>query len=349
MAVDSVQRGVERHRREQGEAPPLRFNTAAHSPSGSSREHLVAARRLDDPGVLLELALELARAPSRRGRRRRARGARRRRRASVSSRSPGTKPRSGSTSTMACAGSSHSASTMTPVGATGPPTQTRGAGSASQSRSGTASATGAGRRPVEHEPHRAVLGVLRDEDDGAPEVRVQEGRARDQELAAQRVHVRPAARSRAGSMPQRAASVGELRRQRPAVRARLALVVGRGALERHAAGVVADRPQLGDLLGRRARRRPAAAASSARLASIGRASGPGSWMSVGATQRTGAWARFHWQASWSSVSPWRSAIGRMRVELLAAGLDPARGPEARGGRSFGNGWPGSTSSWNSPP
>ena len=40
------------------------------------------------------------------------------------------------------------------------------------------------------------------------------------------------------------------------------------------------------------------------------------------------WARFHWHASCSSVRPWRSAIGRISLEPLAAALDPARGPEA---------------------
>ena len=54
------------------------------------------------------------------------------------------------------------------------------------------------------------------------------------------------------------------------------------------------------------------AASSARLSSTGRAPSPGSWISVGATHATGACARFHAHASCSVVSPWRSAIGRIR-------------------------------------
>ena len=42
-------------------------------------------------------------------------------------------------------------------------------------------------RPVEHEPHRALVGVLGDEHDRAPEVRVEERRRGDQELAAERL------------------------------------------------------------------------------------------------------------------------------------------------------------------
>ena len=43
---------------------PLRRSTAAHRPSASSAEDLLAPGRLDDPRLLLELALELARAPA---------------------------------------------------------------------------------------------------------------------------------------------------------------------------------------------------------------------------------------------------------------------------------------------
>ena len=70
------------------------------------------------------------------------------------------------------------------------------------------------------------------------------------------------------------------------------------------------------------------AASSSRLRSIGFASGPGSWISVGATHSTASCARFQTHASWSGVSPWRSAIGLIALEPLAAGLDPPLGPEA---------------------
>ena len=83
----------------------------------------------------------------------------------------------------------------------------------------------------------------------------------------------------------------------------------------------------------------ATAASSARLASIDFAL-PGSSISVGATTCTGPWARFQWQASCSSVSPWRSAIGRIALELRAPGLDPARRAGSRGGRSAGTRGPG---------
>ena len=45
-----------------------------------------------------------------------------------------------------------------------------------------------GRRAVEHEPRRAVLGVLGHEDDGAPEVRVEQRRRGDEEVSAERLH-----------------------------------------------------------------------------------------------------------------------------------------------------------------
>jgi hypothetical protein len=46
------------------------------------------------------------------------------------------------------------------------------------------------RRPVEHEPHRPRVAVLRDEHDGAPEVRVHDPGGGDHEAAAQRLHGR---------------------------------------------------------------------------------------------------------------------------------------------------------------
>src|SRR5436190_1108912 len=55
-------------------------------------------------------------------------------------------------------------------------------------------------------------------------------------------------------------------------------------------------------------------ASSRRLSSTGRAPVPASWIRVGATHSTLSWARFQWQASWSIVSPWRSATGLQRVQ-----------------------------------
>ena len=43
-------------------------------------------------------------------------------------------------------------------------------------------------RPVEHEPHRALVGVLRHEHDRALEVRVEKGGRRDEQRSAQGVH-----------------------------------------------------------------------------------------------------------------------------------------------------------------
>ena len=158
-------------------------------------------------------------------------------------------------------------------------------------------------------------------------------------------------RSRSGSMPQRAADLGELAVERPAVGAGRPLVFEARALQRHAAGVVADRAHLGDLdsLSRAAvASELASAASSARLSSIGRASEPLSWISVGATQRTGGLREV----------PEAGELQRREAVALGVGahpLEPARGPPAP---TLGpeaavvvraKAWPGSTSSWNRPP
>ncbi len=75
------------------------------------------------------------------------------------------------------------------------------------------------------------------------------------------------------------------------------------------------------------------AASSARCASTVAASPPRSWISVGTVQATASWARFHWQASWSGVSPWRSANGRSSsTRSRPCSIQPA-GRNARWSRS----------------
>ena len=123
-----------------------------------------------DPRVLLELAVELARAPSRRSRRTRARG--RSRRSAPRRRSAPARP-------------SISARASTAVGWTGPPAWTSASSPATSARSGTASADGGLGRAVEHQPHRALVVVLEHEHDGAPEVVLQLRRG-DQDLSAQR-------------------------------------------------------------------------------------------------------------------------------------------------------------------
>ena len=69
------------------------------------------------------------------------------------------------------------------------------------------------------------------------------------------------------------------------------------------------------------------AASSARLSSIGRAPGPDSWISVGATHATGSCARFHAHASWSMRQAVALGDRSHPLEPLAAALDPAGRPE----------------------
>ena len=62
--------------------------------------------------------------------------------------------------------------------------------STSTASSGTASSTVVSDARFRIDAERALVGVLADEDDGAPEVRVDERRARDQEVPSQRLHGR---------------------------------------------------------------------------------------------------------------------------------------------------------------
>ena len=85
--------------------------------------------------------------------------------------------------------------------------------------------------------------------------------------------------------------LGEIVAHRPAVRALLALVVGVGALERHRAGVVADRTDLGNIAGAKSlfgQRRELGA-----LVLDRPRPGARSWIRVGTVQATAGWARFH--------------------------------------------------------
>ena len=137
--------------------------------------------------------------------------------------------------------------------------------------------------------------------------------------------------------------------ERPAVGALLALVVGRGALEQHRAGVVAGRADLRHLLGRERRSRRGTAASSARLASIGLAAGPASWISVGATQSHRRVGEVPGAGQLEQREP--VALGD-RAHARRASRAPPR-PSRRGGKRrwspCANSCPGSTSSWKRPP
>ena len=76
----------------------------------------------------------------------------------------------------------NSASTMNASGCTGPPTNTGSVapGKALERRHRVDG--GDVRRPAEHEPHRALFVVVRDQDDGLAEVRIVQGRRRDEQL-----------------------------------------------------------------------------------------------------------------------------------------------------------------------
>ena len=135
--------------------------------------------------------------------------------------------------------------------------------------------------------------------------------------------------------------------ERPAVGALVALVVGGGALEQHRRRCC--RPRRGSPRPpRRERRHGGTAASSARLASIGLASGPGSWMSVGATQprRRGRGSRRR-RAGASSARGDRRSAGSGRAARGPPRPSPPGG--SRGGRPGRSSCPGRTSSWKSPP
>ena len=75
-APRSVQRRIGRHRRQERELAALAAQHRRPEPLGLVAEQLLAQRRLDDPGLLGQLVLELAGSPARRGPRRRGRGGR---------------------------------------------------------------------------------------------------------------------------------------------------------------------------------------------------------------------------------------------------------------------------------
>ena len=133
----------------------------------------------------------------------------------------------------------------------------------------------------------------------------------------------------------------------PAVRALVAVVVGRRALEQHRARVVADRADRGDLV--LGEHRPVGTlASSSRLRSIGFASGPGSWIRVGRDALDRRVREVPDAGELSGVSPWRSAIGRMRSSFSRPASTHPSGRKPRWSWSA-KPCPGSTSSWNRPP
>ena len=146
-------------------------------------------------------------------------------------------------------------------------------------------------------------------------------------------------RSRSGRSPHRAAVSIRSAVQRPGVGPRRPLVDGRAALGagHAAAGVVADAVDRADRR-RWSGERAGTAASSARLASIGFASGPGSCTSVGTTHSTAelrqrpARARAgagSGRAARRRVAPGRAARARRRPSRPGG----KRGGRARPGRS----------------
>ena len=123
-----------------------------------------------------------------------------------------------------------------------------------------------------------------------------------------------------------AADLGELVAERPAVGPLLALVLGAGALQRHAAGVVADRADRGDvlvaeaLLGRQRRQLGALVLDRARLGAglLDQGRGDALDRRVGEVPLAGELDR---------GQPGALGEGQQPLELLQPGLDPAVGPE----------------------
>ena len=98
------------------------------------------------------------------------------------------KPTSPTTTVAASSGSSNSASTTTAAGSTGPPAKIgdRGLDEHLERRGRVLHERLA--RPVQDDAHRALVAVLGDQDDRAPEVGVDDDRRGDQQLAAERLH-----------------------------------------------------------------------------------------------------------------------------------------------------------------
>ena len=133
----------------------------------------------------------------------------------------------------------------------------------------------------------------------------------------------------------------------PAIGALGALVIRARALQRHAAGVVADRADLVDL--RRAESRLGREGGQLGALVLDRARPrPGLLDQGGTGTSTASWARFHWQASCIGVSPAASAIGRSRSSLARPSATHPCGRWVRWSPS-GISVSAVTSSQNSPP
>ena len=172
----SVSRGIRRHGRENAERAALATKHGAPERVGLVREDVLGERGLDDPRALVELVVELARPPAgvadvdpRAPEYRRA--------------SPGRPPPGGTRPSRPRAHRRQAAPRSRRA------RRSRTAGQAlrrarhpcrrrAPPAPGTASSTGVSDVRLRTTPERALLGVLADEDDGAPEVRVDERRAR---------------------------------------------------------------------------------------------------------------------------------------------------------------------------
>jgi hypothetical protein len=165
--------------------PPFLRSTSAHELVGRLRERVVRLRRLDDPVLPAELALELPGAPSRIAREDAPRVVAddlvrllERREAERAEERHG-----GVLRIDELAEDEH----RIPLHRTAEPDLLVVLDD--RLELGDELRDGGRRRAVENEPGGAFVGVLGDEDDGAAEVRVEQARRGDQELALQRVHL----------------------------------------------------------------------------------------------------------------------------------------------------------------
>ena len=141
---------------------------------------------------------------------------------------------------------------------------------------------------------------------------------------------------------------GQLLVERPAVGALLALVLGAGALQRHAAGVVADRADLGDVLGAEPllgrQRRQLGPLRLDRAGVLARPPGSGSGRRTRPPGGRGSTGR---RAGSSSARPARRSARSAPASRCPASIQPSGG--RRGGRRAASSMPGRRSSQKRPP
>src|SRR3954451_24256366 len=182
-----VDRRVRRHRREQGVLAALAAQHRRPQALGVLAEDLLPARRLDDPGLLLELALELARTPpgvagEHAGAAHAARDLIEVGRGAADEPEVVVEQDAGERGLVELRQHDHGAQGARPADVD----RRARVGELREVRNGVGDQRLGG--PVEHEAHGALFRVLGDQQDGAVEVGVDEDGRGDQQLAAHGLH-----------------------------------------------------------------------------------------------------------------------------------------------------------------